>query len=170
AMVQLAVRLDVTGRRIMVVAGPGDRRDEDLREIARVAAAGRFEHYICRRDDSFRGRDGDEVPRIIAAGLRDAGIPDDRITVIPDEQQAVDAALRMGRVGDLLLIFGDEITRTWKQIINFHPDGSLRPVTAEHPIPVAMAVPSDLAEPSASDLATLIRDERGVRLARETED
>ncbi len=170
AMVQLAARLDVTGRRIMVIAGPGDRRDEDLREIARVAATGGFHHYICRRDDSLRGRDGDEVPRIIAAALREAGISDDRITVIPDEQRAVDAALRMGRAGDLLLIFGDEITRTWKQIINFHPDGALRPVTAEHPIPVIAAASATLVEPSMDDLATLIRDERGVRLARETED
>ena len=30
AMAELAQRLDVTGRRIVVVAGPGDRRDEDL--------------------------------------------------------------------------------------------------------------------------------------------
>ncbi len=170
AMVQLAGRLDVSGRRIVVVAGPGDRRDEDLREIAQVAAAGRFDHYICRRDDSYRGRDGDEVPRIIAAALREAGIADDRITVIPDEQAAVDAALRMGRPGDLILVFGDEITRTWKQIIHFHPDADQRPVTAEHAIPVAAPAAPALPEPSASDLATLVRDERGVRLARETDD
>ncbi len=31
AMADLAQRLDVTGRRIVVLAGPGDRRDEDLR-------------------------------------------------------------------------------------------------------------------------------------------
>ena len=60
-MADLAQRLDA-GRRIVVVAGPGDRRDEDLREIAN-AVAGKFDHYICRRDDSLRGRDGDEVPR-----------------------------------------------------------------------------------------------------------
>jgi cyanophycin synthetase len=54
-MADLATRLDVRGRRIVVVAGPGDRRDEDIRDIA-AAVAGRFDHYICRRDDGLRGR------------------------------------------------------------------------------------------------------------------
>src|SRR6185295_10815775 len=72
-MADLAQRLDVKGRRIVVLAGPGDRRDEDLRAIA-AAVAGRFDHYICRRDDALRGRDGDEVPRIIARALQDGGV------------------------------------------------------------------------------------------------
>src|SRR5277367_2249813 len=52
AMADLAARLDVRGRRIVVVAGPGDRRDEDIRAIA-DKVAGRFDHYICRRDDGL---------------------------------------------------------------------------------------------------------------------
>jgi cyanophycin synthetase len=166
AMCQLAARLDVTGRRIVVLAGPGDRRDEDLVELAQTAA-GRFDHYICRRDDGLRGRDGDEVPRIIADALRAKGVRDDRITVIPDEQAAVDAALRMARGGDLLLFFGDAITRTWKQIIHFRSDGASRPVTAEHAVPHVI---EPALTPVLGDLSTLVRDERGVRLARESDD
>ena len=173
AMTDLAQRLDVTGRRIVVVAGPGDRRDEDIREIARTVA-GRFDHYICRRDDSLRGRDGDEVPRMIAEALRASGVPDAQIQVIPEEQAAVDAALRMGRAGDLILVFGDEIVRSWKQIIHFHPDGALRPVTSEHAIPAVAAAAARTARDGAKslprDLGTLVRDERGVRLARESDD
>jgi cyanophycin synthetase len=167
-MCQLAMRLDVTGRRLVVLAGPGDRRDEDLVEIAR-AAAGKFDRYICRRDDGLRGRDGDEVPRIIAAALREAGVPEAHIQQIPDEQEAVESALRMARAGDLLLVFGDQITRTWKQIIHFRPDGSQRPVTAEYAIPRLTETPA-APEPVLGDLASLVRDERGVRLARELDD
>jgi cyanophycin synthetase len=170
AMAQLAERLDVNGRRLVVVAGPGDRRDEDIREIARVVA-GRFDHYICRRDDALRGRDGDEVPGMIAATLKEQGVPASKIQIIPDEQQAVDAALRMARAGDLLLIFGDEIVRTWKQIIHFHPDGAAKPVTAEHAIPRPALPPSEpTAELVQRELGSLVRDERGVRLARESDD
>jgi cyanophycin synthetase len=191
-MADLASRLDVKGRRIVVLAGPGDRRDEDLREIAAVTA-GRFDHYICRRDDRLRGRGSDEVPRIIAEALRAAGVDASAISVIPDEQEAVDAALRMARAGDLLLVFGDAIVRCWKQIIHFRPDGSPRPVTAEHAIPRAAAhaprhgprhAPTGATTRSAaedgvtraddgaraSDLGALIRDDRGVRLAREGDD
>lgn len=181
AMAELASRLDVKGRRIVVLAGPGDRRDEDLREIA-GATAGLFDHYICRRDDRLRGRDGDEVPAIMSAALKAAGVDAERISVIPDEQEAVDAALRMARTGDLLLVFGDAIVRCWKQIIHFRPDGSARPVTAEHAVPRAAAQAATPASrtdgrppnagraPLPADLGTLVRDDRGVRLARESDD
>jgi cyanophycin synthetase len=168
AMTELAGRLDVTGERIVVLAGPGDRRDEDIRAIARTVA-GHFDHYYCRRDDSLRGRDGDEVPRILSDTLRASGVRDEQISVIPEEVRSVDAALRRARTGDLLLIFGDQITRTWKQIVNFHSEGALRPVTAEYAVP--RPVPTEPAiELAVSDLSSLVRDERGVRLARESDD
>jgi hypothetical protein len=50
-------------------------------------------------------------------------VPDSAISVIPDEQEAIDAALAMGRPGDLLLIFADALIRSWKQIIKFRPAG-----------------------------------------------
>jgi hypothetical protein len=124
-MADLAQRLDVTGRRIVVLAGPGDRRDEDLIAISK-AVAGRFDHYICRRDDNLRNRASDEVPKIQAAALREAGVPEEAISVIPDEQEAIDAALCMGEAGDLLLIFADALVRSWKQITKFKSNGALR--------------------------------------------
>jgi cyanophycin synthetase len=120
AMSDLAARLDVRGRRIVVLAGPGDRRDEDIRAIA-AAVAGRFDHYICRRDDGLRGRASDEVPRMLAAVLRERGVPESAIAIIPDEQEAIAAALAMGETGDLLMIFADALTRSWKQVIKFKP-------------------------------------------------
>ena len=45
AMCQLVERLDVAGRRLVVLAAPGDRRDEDIADIGRIAA-GRFDRYI----------------------------------------------------------------------------------------------------------------------------
>ncbi len=165
-MADLAQRLDVSGRRMVVLAGPGDRRDEDLRAIA-DAVAGRFDHYICRRDDGLRGRDGDEVPRILAKALMAQGVPEAAISIIPDEQTAIDAALRMGRAGDLVLIFADALIRSWKQVIKFRPDGAPPPrraetATADAPVPVL--------DDAISDVEGLVRDERGVRLAREESD
>ena len=169
-MADLAGRLDVTGRRIVVLAGPGDRRDEDLVAIA-DAVAGRFDHYICRRDDALRGRDGDEVPGILARALRAAGVPDDAISIIPDEQKAIDAALGMGRSGDLLLVFADALVRSWKQIIKFRPEGmsELRAESGAAPItpPVTEA---SFDESSYADLGDVVRDERGVRFSRESDD
>ena len=166
-MADLARRLDVTGRRIVVLAGPGDRRDEDLLEIAGVVA-GKFDHYICRRDDALRGRDGDEVPRIIAKALIAKGVAEKAISIIPDEQDAIDAALHMGKQGDLVLVFADALTRSWKQIIKFRPEGAPTPVAPHAPEPAA--VETAIEERAVAEMDGLIRDERGIRFARETED
>jgi cyanophycin synthetase len=169
-MADLAQRLDVTGRRIVVMAGPGDRRDEDLHAIA-LAVAGRFDHYICRRDDNLRDRDGDEVPRILAKALMGAGVPKEQITIIPDERDAIDGALNMGQAGDLLLVFADALTRSWKQITKFRPAGTPEPAAAPAPPPAApLITESGHEEPVLTSLEGLIRDERGIHFAPEAED
>lgn len=170
AMADLAKRLDVSGRRLVVVAGPGDRRDEDLREIARAVAGG-FDHYICRRDDGLRGRAPDEVPKLIAATLREHGVPDECISLIPDEQEAIDAGLRMAQPGDVLLIFADALVRSWKQVIKFKPEGA-----PEKAPPRASATLDDSEAPSAEPRFSpeqwegVSRDERGIFISRESDD
>jgi cyanophycin synthetase len=171
-MADLAQRLDVTGRRIVVLAGPGDRRDEDLVAIAE-AVAGRFDHYICRRDDALRDRAPDEVPRIQAAALRARGVPDSAISIIPDEQEAIDAALHMGRAGDLLLIFADALVRSWKQITKFRAAGVEEPARAaaiESVAPKAALAEQPVEAISLVNVEGLIRDERGIRIARDADD
>ncbi|MEP6633586.1 MAG: cyanophycin synthetase, partial [Luteimonas sp.] len=165
-MADLAQRLDVAGRRIVVLTGPGDRRDEDLRAIA-GAVAGKFDHYVVRRDDALRGRDGDEVPRIIFAELKALGVLETAIDVIPDEQLAVDAALRMARPGDLLLVFADALTRTWKQIIKFQPEGEAVKAAPRIELP-ALDVRQD--ESAFADMGGVKREERGLVFEREESD
>ncbi len=179
-MADLAQRLDVRGRRIVVVAGPGDRRDEDIRDIA-LAVAGRFDHYICRRDDGLRGRASDEVPNMIAGVLRAQGVREDQITVIPDEQEAIDHALRLGQFGDLLLVFADALTRSWKQVTKFRPEGAVAQAAPGLPAagPAAAAARgaetedrhrSPLSDDGALLASGFVRDERGLRFVGEAAD
>jgi cyanophycin synthetase len=180
--------IPVSGRRIVVLAAPGDRRDDDIREAAR-AAAGAFDLYILRRDDHPRGRGPEEVPRMLEEELLAAGVSEDHIRVIPDEEEAVDAALEAAAEGDLVLIFGDQIARTWKQITG---TGIEEPATAGAPgdEPAVAAMPSTVAGPETDlpagppglewpadwsldfdlEQRRLVRDERGVRIAREPDD
>ncbi len=168
AMVQLVDRLEPEGRKLVVMAGPGDRRNDDIVAIAR-ACAGHFDYYLCRRDDSLRGRQSDEVPLLLRQALKDAGVAEEQIEVVPEEEAAVGRALELARPGDLLLIFADAITRSWKQVINFEPGGTAAP--NRKPAPPSQPPPKDIPDtPVIEDWDNLVRDERGVRLAREVED
>jgi cyanophycin synthetase len=165
-MCELVGRLDVAGRRICVLAAPGDRRDEDIAEIGRIAA-GHFDRYICRRDDTLRGRKPDEVPHMLRDALLCAGVAAEQVLVIPDEQAATDAALREAEAGDLVLIFADGITRTWKQVIQFRPEAPARLAErprVSRPEPAVMPV---TAPPGEESRREFVRDSRGVWLPRE---
>ena len=171
AMADLAQRLDVKGRRIVVLAAPGDRRDDDIVDIAR-AAAGKFDHYLLRRDDSLRGRGEDEIPLLLEQALLAAGVEAAQIERIPDEQKAIDTALRMGQPGDLLLIFADALTRSWKQIIKFRPEGTATPVRLA-PTEITPALDAQAQAREAELRAMMdgaIRDDRGIVFAREIDD
>ena len=121
AITDLARRIDVVGKRRVVLAAPGDRRDQDIQQIASVAATV-FDQFICKADDDRRNRGHDEVPNMLRDKLLKSGIKGEAIEVIPDEQQAIDYALKQSQPGDLLIILGDHPTRCWKQIIHFNSD------------------------------------------------
>ena len=168
AICHVVDQLPVPGRKIVVLAAPGDRRDEDIAELAQNAA-GHFDHYICRRDDSLRGREPDEVPRLLRDALIAGGVEKASIEMVPAEADAVDAALRMGQSDDLVMIFGDSLTRTWNQITQFRPDSDA-PVAAS---PVDEVAPAELPDLPSEDVmlgGKVMRDERGVYLAPEEDD
>jgi cyanophycin synthetase len=166
AMCDVVDRFDVEGTRIAVLSAPGDRRDEDIREIAAIAAT-HFDHFICRCDDNRRGRGDDEVAIMLKNKLLEEGVPADRIEVVPDEQEATSTALEMAAPGDLVLVLGDNVKRAWKQIIYFNSGAH-----SESP-PKKSATPVNLPDVSGFDFADdieIISDERGVRIAREEGD
>ena len=165
AMSDVVDRFEVEGRRLVVLSAPGDRRDQDIEEIADIAA-GHFDHFICRCDDHRRGRGPDEVAQMLKARLVHQGIAEDRIDVVPDEQAAVEHALKLAAPGDLLLVLADKVKRSWKQIIYFNP-GQTDPPTTRKTERISMP---DLEGFSLDDNLALISDERGVRIAREEAD
>jgi cyanophycin synthetase len=166
AICDLVDRFDVEGRKICVLAAPGDRRDEDIRDIAGIAAS-HFDHFICRRDDNPRGREPDEVPVMLKDKLLEEGIHSDAIEVIADEQEATTRALEMADTGDLVLVLGDNVKRTWKQIIYFNSGAHAEETGTK--LPVNIELPETDEFKFDGDLE-IISDERGVRIAREDAD
>jgi cyanophycin synthetase len=150
AMAQTVRELTVNGRRIGVVSAPGDRRDDDIREIAQAAAPA-FDYVLLREDDNLRGRKAGEVGALLRESLLAAGLPAERISSeVYDEEEAVRRGLETAQPGDLLVIFGDDLDRSWNQIVTFgRPPAEPRatepppaPLFAPDEEPVAMPVQS----------------------------
>jgi cyanophycin synthetase len=162
AMADLVDRLDVKGRRLVVAAMPGDRRDEDIAAAARELA-GHFDHYFLKPDDDRRGRGLMEVPEMLRAVLMENGVTEGQISMLQDEETAIDTALAAAAPNDLLVVFADELARSWKQIIYFKK--SEREAIAST-APARVERPKVGFEELLAGGDQLIRDERGVRLAR----
>ena len=167
AISQLVDRLDVAGKRICVLAAPGDRRDEDIQAIA-DEANGHFDHYICRADDRRRGRGEDEVPRMLAKQLLAGGVDDSAIEILSAEVDAVAKSLDMAQEGDLVVLFADDVRRSWNQVIQYEGDASVVERSKDTK-PANSFVEEDPEAFSLDAGARLVRDERGVRLARDEE-
>lgn len=161
AMAELADRLDPPGRRSIVFSVPGDRRDEDIRESCE-ACLPQFSHFICKADSNRRGRGHDELPQLVRKYLLELGVEDENITVIAEEEAAIDHALNAAEEGDLLVITADDLSRSWKQIINLNSDKQ----ESKETIPgTKVFVPEKEKRFVLDQDEELIIDERGVRLA-----
>ncbi len=75
--------------------------------------------------------------------------------------------MESAQAGDLVLILGDAITRCWKQIIYFNAEGRPQDTTGMPPSTIELPQTEGF---SLDDSMEIIRDERGVRIAREEGD
>ena len=75
--------------------------------------------------------------------------------------------MRMGQPGDLVLVFADALTRSWKQIIRFKPDGDMPKAAPRAEVP---ALETTLDEQLVAAMEGVVRDERGLRFEREESD
>jgi cyanophycin synthetase len=110
-------RASVTGRRIGVVATAGDRRDEDIVELGRVASR-YFDEIIIREDENNRGRPRGNTAALIAEGIEDGGKERrvGEVSIVLDELEATRAALDMAAEGDVVVVCVDHANQVWKEL------------------------------------------------------
>lgn len=92
-------------RRLVTLGQAGDRDDEAIRDLARIAWSIRPEHVVLKEMAAHRrGRAPGEVPALLEAELRHHGAPSQAIEHAPSELAAARQALAWARPGDLLLL------------------------------------------------------------------
>lgn len=107
AMAEFIAALDKR-RSVATIAVPGDRRDSDIQQVARIAAKS-FDEVILREDYHTRGRARGEVAAIMRDAMLESGFPKERIHVCTDELGSLELGLSLCREGDLLLYFADKV-------------------------------------------------------------
>ena len=108
----------VTGQRIGVMATAGDRRDEDIVELGKIAAT-HFDTIIVREDANNRGRPRGETAALVERGVREAMAGGARCTSVEtvlDEMEATRYALDMGHEGDVVVVCVDHANDVWKEL------------------------------------------------------
>jgi cyanophycin synthetase len=104
--------------RVAVIATAGDRRDEDMRELGRVAAR-YFDEIIVREDRNTRGRDRGATAALVADGVREAqrrGARAGSVEIVTDEMAAARRALDRSRPGDLVVLCVDYASDVWEEL------------------------------------------------------
>ncbi len=104
--------------RVAVVATAGDRRDEDMRQLGRIAAR-YFDDVIIREDRNPRGRRRGETAALILEGVREAiasGARAGNAEIVVDEMDAARKALDRSRPGDLVVLCVDHATEVYKEL------------------------------------------------------
>lgn len=102
------------GDRVGVIGGPGDRRDEDLMLLGKIASQ-IFDHIIVKEDNDNRGRDRGTVADLIAKGIVTEN-PNASYDVILDETEAVETGLKKVDKGGLVVIFPESVTGSIEMI------------------------------------------------------
>lgn len=102
------------GKKIGVIGGPGDRRDEDLMLLGKIAA-GVFDRIIIKEDADKRGRPSGEAAQIIAKGIFQVNSNLNCETIL-EEERALETALEEAQTGDLVVIFPESVTEAIKAI------------------------------------------------------
>ncbi len=98
------------GKRIGVIGGPGDRRDEDLILLGKISAQV-FDQIIIKEDRDKRDREPGEVADLIAKGIIQEE-PTISYQTILDEAEAMKTGFRSAKTGNLVVIFPENVTKS----------------------------------------------------------
>lgn len=118
ALGEFVGRLPVGGRRIACLSCSNENDDDFIRETA-AAAAGHFDHYVCKNFSKIFDRAPEDGPRLLREGLLAAGVSPEAVTCVEGhEHEGVKSALGMGRPGDLVVIVGGKRRQELWRLIN----------------------------------------------------
>ena len=104
-------------RKIGIISGVGDRRDQDIIECARIAAR-MFDHVIIRQEKHLRGRTEKEIIDLIVSGLAegDASVSHEVVSL---EIEAIKHAISLAEEGTFIIALSDVVDNAIDIVQNY---------------------------------------------------
>ena len=103
--------------KIGIVAGTGDRRDEDIREIGKISAE-MFDYVILRQEKHLRGRTEENILTLLIEGIHSVD-PNKQFEVVPKEVEAIKYAMSMAKPGAFIVALSDVVDNAIETVQNY---------------------------------------------------
>jgi cyanophycin synthetase len=100
--------------KVGIVAGVGDRRDEDIISLGEESAK-IFDEIVIRQDRNLRGRTEQEIIDLITQGIRNVD-PTKKINVFRKENEAIDYAITNAVKDSFIVIISDVVPDALDQV------------------------------------------------------
>ncbi|HNT80638.1 MAG TPA: cyanophycin synthetase [Bacteroidia bacterium] len=116
AIARFLERIDAFPK-IGIIAGVGDRRDEDIIQLGSLSAQ-MFDEVIIRQDRNLRGRSEEDIINLMLEGI-ESHSPGKKYTVIQKESEAIDYALKRAPKGAFITICSDVVPDALEQVMRY---------------------------------------------------
>lgn len=103
--------------KIGIIAGTGDRRDEDIRELGKIAAE-MFDYIILRQEKHLRGRTEENILTLLIEGIRSFN-PEKKFEIVPKEIDAIKHAMSLAKPGTFITALSDVINNAIETVQNY---------------------------------------------------
>ncbi|MFV0194423.1 cyanophycin synthetase [Empedobacter falsenii] len=104
-------------KKIGIISGVGDRRDEDIQKCGKIAAE-MFDYIIIRQERHLRGRTEKEIIQLLVKGIHEVqeNFP---YEIIPNEIEAIEHTINKAEKGDFIVALSDAVSNAI-EVVQFH--------------------------------------------------
>ena len=104
-------------QKVGLISGTGDRRDDDIRELGRIAAT-MFDYILLRQENHLRGRTKENMVNLMAEGIREVN-PDFPFEVLAKETDPIARAISLAKPGAFIVTLSDAVDNAVEIVQNF---------------------------------------------------
>jgi len=103
--------------KIGIIAGTGDRRDDDIRELGKLSAQ-MFDYIILRQEKHLRGRTEENILNLLTEGILSID-PDKKYEIVPKEIDAIKHAMNLAKPGTFITALSDVVDNAIETVQNY---------------------------------------------------